>query len=109
MYVCMSFISQQQQHKPKHNDTIKADKKEAVKNDIRYDMQIIHRTDITNVHHHATRHSHRIFKNWNGLIVVEDQNALSTTNRKPPKIYSTNFQIRQRTIDEERFFKQLTY
>ena len=25
------------------------------------------------------------FQNWNGLTVVEDQNALSTTNRKPPK------------------------
>ena len=41
------------------------------------------------VHYHATRHSHKIFKNGPYslivLIVVEDQNALSTTNRKPPK------------------------
>ena len=37
MYVCMYvFISQPQQHKSKHKNTIKAGKKEAVKNDIRY-------------------------------------------------------------------------
>ena len=36
-YVCMCFfISQPQQHKSKHKNTSKADKKEAVKNDIRY-------------------------------------------------------------------------
>ena len=34
MYVCF-FISQSQQHKSKHKNTIKAEKKEAVKNDIR--------------------------------------------------------------------------
>ena len=32
--VCF-FISQPQQHKSKHKNTIKAEKKEAVKNDIR--------------------------------------------------------------------------
>ena len=35
MYVCF-YISQLQQHKLKHESTLKADKKEAVKNDIRY-------------------------------------------------------------------------
>ena len=36
MYVCMFFISQPQQHKLKHKNTSKADKKEAIKNDILY-------------------------------------------------------------------------
>ena len=35
MYVYMLFISQPQQHKSKHKNTIKVEKKEAVKNDIR--------------------------------------------------------------------------
>ena len=36
MYACMFFfISQRQQHKLKYKNTIKAEKKEAVKNDIR--------------------------------------------------------------------------
>ena len=35
MYVSL-FISQPPQHKSKHKKTLKADKKEAVKNDIRY-------------------------------------------------------------------------
>ena len=49
MYVCY-FISQPQQRKLKHKNTIKADKKEAIKNDIRYRTCkhiTIHCTDVT--------------------------------------------------------------
>ena len=56
-----------------------------------YDMRLEHGIDLA-VHHPITRHSHRIF--WNGLIVVEDQNVLSTTNRKPPNNLFNKFPIR---------------
>ena len=36
MYNIYLFYSQPQQHKPKHKNTLRADKKEAVKSDIRY-------------------------------------------------------------------------
>ena len=47
-FVCVYvfFIPQPQQHQSKPKNTVKADKKEAVKND---DVQTIHCTDITKV------------------------------------------------------------
>ena len=41
MHVSMFFISQPQQHKSKHQSTLKADKKEAVKNDILHICKIL--------------------------------------------------------------------
>ena len=45
----------------------------------------------------TARGTRREFFKTGMASVVGDQNALSTTNRKPPKIYSRNFPIRQRT------------
>ena len=43
-------------------------------------------------------------------LIVENENSLSTTNRKPPKnLFNKFFPMQERTIDEQWFCKKLTY